>query len=202
MSIPQFDEIIEPNDQTLARSEHLAKLRDLVGNVYPNGFARSNVTGDEDTITRIVSFHDIHRHIPQLGEGERPSQEIKDPANRELKQIGTVRIAGRLATPPRLMGKAAFVHLSDGISRLQVYVRRDDVQGVYNGPEQKEVNGWELFGLLDHGDFIGVEGFLFITNTGELSVHVEKLQFLAKATVPMPDKMHGIEDAEIKQRQR
>ena len=202
MSIPQFDEIIEPNDQTIARSEHLAKLRDLVGNVYPNEFPRSRVTGDEDTISRIVAFEDIGKHIPQLAEGERPSPEIKDAANSGLKKIGTVRIAGRLATPPRLMGKAAFVHLSDGISRLQVYVRRDDVQGVYNGPEQKEVNGWELFSLLDHGDFIGVEGFLFITNTGELSVHVEKLQFLAKATVPMPDKMHGIEDAEIKQRQR
>src|SRR4029079_17559941 len=156
----------------------------------------------EDTISRIVAFEDIGKHIPHLAEGERPSPEIKDAANSGLKKIGTVRIAGRLATPPRLMGKAAFVHLSDGISRLQVYVRRDDVEGVYNGPEQKEVNGWELFSLLDHGDFIGVEGFLFITNTGELSVHVEKLQFLAKATVPMPDKMHGIEDAEIKQRQR
>jgi lysyl-tRNA synthetase class 2 len=56
--------------------------------------------------------------------------------------------------------------------------------------------------MLDHGDFIGVEGYLFITNTGELSVHVEKLQFLAKAMVPMPDKMHGIGDPEIKQRRR
>ena len=59
-----------------------------------------------------------------------------------------------------------------------------------------------LFRSLDHGDFIGVEGYLFITNTGELSVHVEKLQFLAKAMLPMPDKMHGIADAEIRQRQR
>src|SRR4029079_5043574 len=54
----------------------------------------------------------------------------------------------------------------------------------------------------DHGDFIGVEGFLFVTNTAELSVHVQRLQFLSKAMLPMPDKMHGIEDPEIKQRQR
>jgi len=211
MQIPQFDEIIEPNDQTRAREEHLAKLRELVGNVYPNRFERSCVTGDVDTITRIVNSPEIVEHIPQLAEGERPSQEIKDAANAELKKFGTVRIAGRLATPPRLMGKAAFVHLSDGISRLQIYVRKDDVQGIYNGDLERaetrpsgsaSVSGWEIFQLLDHGDFIGVEGSLFITNTGELSVHVERLQFLAKAMLPMPDKMHGIEDAEIKQRQR
>ncbi|MFN0139581.1 MAG: lysine--tRNA ligase, partial [Pyrinomonadaceae bacterium] len=63
-------------------------------------------------------------------------------------------------------------------------------------------NGWALWQLLDHGDFIGVEGYLFVTNTGEVSVHVERLQFLAKAMLPMPDKMHGIADAEIRQRQR
>ena len=213
MHIPPFDEIIEPNDQTRARAEHLDKLRELVGNVYPNQFERSRITGDEDTISRIVEFSGIVRHIPQLAEGERPSQEVKDAANAALKEFGSVRIAGRLATPPRLMGKAAFVHLSDGMSRLQIYVRKDDVKGVYNGPKSEppasagglseaEVNGWELFSLLDHGDFIGVEGFLFITNTGELSIHVEKIQFLAKAMLPMPDKMHGIEDPEIKQRQR
>jgi lysyl-tRNA synthetase class 2 len=59
-----------------------------------------------------------------------------------------------------------------------------------------------LFQLLDHGDFIGVEGFLFVTKTGELSVHVQKLQFLSKALLPLPDKMHGIHDPEIRQRQR
>src|SRR4029079_4242652 len=185
-----------------AREEHLENLRDLVGNVYPNQFERSQITGDEDTISRIVSFEEIRRHIPLLGEGERPSPEIKDAANVDLKKFGNIRIAGRLATPPRLMGKAAFVHLSDGISRLQIYVRKADVTGVYNGAEGCEVDGWELFQLLDPGDFIGVEGYLFVTRTGELSVHVEKLQFLAKALLAMPDKMHGIQDPDIRQRQR
>ena len=100
------------------------------------------------------------------------------------------------------MGKAAFLHLSDGVSRLQMYIRRQDVAGLRNDSEGGEVDGWELFGLLDHGDFIGVDGYLFITKTGELSIHVEKLQFLAKAMLPMPDKMHGIHDPEIRQRQR
>ncbi|HLM00191.1 MAG TPA: lysine--tRNA ligase [Pyrinomonadaceae bacterium] len=225
MSIPEFTEIIEPNDQTEARREHLEKLRALVGNVYPNKFDRSRVTGEEDTITRLVSFDEITKRIPQLAEGERPEKEIKDAINAELKELGSLRVAGRLATPPRLMGKAAFVHLSDGISRLQIYVRRDDVEGVSNDVAKKEnkyvtmmtmgdpnpqseiqnpksVSGWEIFQFLDHGDFIGVEGFLFITNTGELSIHVEKLQFLSKAMLPMPDKMHGIADPELRRRYR
>jgi lysyl-tRNA synthetase class 2 len=121
-----------------------------------------------------------------------------------LNQIA-VRVAGRISTPPRVMGKAAFVHLSDGQTRLQTYVRKADVKAVSNDTGaliEEEGKGWELFGLLDHGDFIGVEGFLFVTRTGELSVHVHTLQFLSKALMPMPDKLHGIQDAEIRQRQR
>jgi lysyl-tRNA synthetase class 2 len=81
-------------------------------------------------------------------------------------------------------------------------IGKSDVTGVSNDSQGGEVEGWALFELLDHGDFIGVEGFLFVTKTGELSVHVQKLQFLAKALLPLPDKMHGINDPEIRQRQR
>ncbi|HZM97907.1 MAG TPA: lysine--tRNA ligase, partial [Pyrinomonadaceae bacterium] len=105
-------------------------------------------------------------------------------------------------SPPRVMGKTAFVHLSDGVSRLQIYIRKNEVVGVRNEAQGGEVDGWAIFQQLDHGDFIGVEGFLFITKTGELSVHVQKLQFLSKALLPLPDKMHGIHDPEIRQRQR
>jgi len=193
---------IEENDQTLARREHLEALRQLVGNVYPNKFERSNVTDNpsgEDTITTIVTS--FKRLEPQVPKGQKPSADLLEAANAELNEIH-VRIAGRVAAPPRVMGKAAFVHLSDGCARLQIYVRRQDVVGVRTDGDGGEVDGWELFGLLDHGDFIGVEGYLFVTKTGELSVHVERLQFLAKALLPMPDKMHGIHDPEIRQRQR
>src|SRR5687768_8122608 len=176
---------IEENDQTAARHEHLEALRELVGNVYPNKFERSRIVdaGNEDTITAIVEkFREFQ---PQ----------------EELNKF-TVRLAGRIATPPRVMGKAAFVHLSDGVSRLQIYVRKADVVGVRNEADGGEADGWAMFQLLDHGDFIGVEGFLFVTRTGELSVHVQKLQFLSKALLPLPDKMHGIHDPEIRQRQR
>jgi lysyl-tRNA synthetase class 2 len=192
---------IEDNDQTLARRAHLDALRELVGNVYPNKFERSEVvqSGREDTISSIVEkFRAFEPKVPPDG---RPSAEELEAANEQLNDF-TVRLAGRIASPPRVMGKAAFVHISDGVSRLQLYVRRDDVTGVHNENLGSDVDGWKLFQLLDHGDFIGIEGFLFVTKTGELSVHVKKLQFLAKALLPLPDKMHGVNDPEIRQRQR
>ncbi len=198
MTVP----FLEDNDQTQARREHLESLRQLVGNVYPNKFERSNVsenTSGEDTITSIVAT--FKKFEPQVAEGQKPSPDDLEAANTQLNKVH-VRIAGRIAAPPRVMGKAAFVHLSDGTSRLQIYVRRQDISGVRNDTSGGEVSGWDLFNLLDHGDFIGVDGYLFVTRTGELSVHVETLQFLAKALLPMPDKMHGIQDAEIRQRQR
>src|SRR6201991_1294742 len=193
--------LIEENDQTLARREHLDALRQLVGNVYPNKFERSQIVhqGREDTISAIVEK--FRTFEPEPGEDGRPTAESLDSANAKLNQL-VVRLAGRIASPPRIMGKAAFVHLSDGISRLQIYIRKADVTGVSNSAEGGDVDGWSLFQLLDHGDFIGIEGYLFVTKTGELSVHVQKLQFLAKALLPLPDKMHGIHDPEIRQRQR
>src|SRR5215208_4894563 len=197
MSIP----FIEENDQTIARHEHLEALRQLVGNVYPNKFERSrNVDpGKEDTITAIVEkFREFE---PETATDDRPSTEELERANEQLNR-STMRLAGRIASPPRVMGKAAFVHLSDGVSRLQIYIRKADVTGIHNSAGGGEVDGWALFQLLDHGDFIGVEGYLFVTRTGELSVHVQKIQFLSKALLPLPDKMHGIHDPEIRQRQR
>lgn len=200
---------IEENDQTQARHEHLNALRDLVGNIYPNKFERWQkvAEGRDDTISAIVEK--FGAFAPQVPKDGRPPAEEIELANQQLNGI-TVRVAGRIATPPRIMGKAAFVHLSDGTSRLQTYVRKADVKAVNNdtvnsdtrGVIEEEGKGWELFGLLDHGDFIGVEGYLFITKTGELSVHVLTLQFLAKALMPLPDKLHGINDPEIRQRQR
>ena len=207
MAIPAFDEIIEQNDQTAARREHLDELRALVGNAYPNKFERSGLSGGEDTITAILEHGPVAGIAAEmadvrskLGPGERPPAEVKDALNERLKGLGKIRIAGRLTTPPR----GNFVHLTDGMRRLQIYCKKGEFALVKNDGKgtPDEENGWTAWQLIDHGDFVGVEGYLFVTNTGEVSVHVEKLQFLAKAMLPMPDKMHGIEDAEIKQRQR
>jgi len=207
MHIPDFKEIIEPNDQTRARAEHLDALRTLVGNVYPNKFVRSQVSGAEDTISSILHFKPVTEIVAEMAavraslkEGERPPAEIKDALNTRLKDLGNIRIAGRLTTPPR----GNFVHLTDGMSKLQIYCKKGTFSLVKNDAEHSldAENGWAAWQLIDHGDFVGVEGYLFVTNTGEVSVHVETLQFLSKAMLPMPDKMHGIEDPELKQRRR
>ena len=197
---------IEPNDQTIARFDNAFELRKLVGNVYPNKYVRSQISNDEDTITRLKAYGPITEIVGEMADwkklhdGERPTPEFKDALNARLKALETVSISGRLTTPTR----GNFVHLTDGINKLQIYAKKATFALVRNDADKTldEENGWAAFQLLDHGDFVGVEGYLFITNTGELSVHVEKLQFLAKAMLPMPDKMHGIADAEIKQRQR
>src|SRR4029079_10101964 len=157
LSIP----FIEENDQTAARREHLEGLRDLVGHVYPNKFQRSEIVnpGTEDTISLIVET--FRAYEPKSAPDGKPAPEEIELANQQLNEL-TVRLAGRIASPPRVMGKAAFVHLSDGIARLQIYLRKADIVGIHNDHHGGDVDGWSLFHLLDHGDFIGVEGYLFV----------------------------------------
>jgi lysyl-tRNA synthetase class 2 len=92
----------------------------------------------------------------------------------------------------RAQGKAGFATLQQNGQRLQIYVRLDAVG------EQ----GFALYKLLDMGDHIGVSGYLFRTRTGELTVHVERLTFLAKAMLALPEKFHGLADVELRYRQR
>jgi len=102
-----------------------------------------------------------------------------------------VRVAGRIMAI-RLMGKAGFAHIQQGGKKLQIYVKKDAVGE----------KGFELYKLLDLGDHIGVSGYLFRTRTGELSVHVESLEFLSKDLLPLPEKWHGLTDVELRYRQR
>jgi lysyl-tRNA synthetase class 2 len=103
----------------------------------------------------------------------------------------TVRIAGRILTN-RPFGKAGFITLSDGEGQLQVYVKKDQVAE----------RDFQLYKLIDIGDFIGVGGMLFRTKTGELTVLASELVFLAKSFLPLPEKWHGLKDIEIRYRQR
>jgi lysyl-tRNA synthetase class 2 len=102
-----------------------------------------------------------------------------------------VRVAGRLMSI-RGQGKAGFAHLQQEGARLQVYVKLDAVGE----------KAFQLYKLLDLGDFIGVSGYLFRTRTNELSVHVEEIIFLAKDLLPLPEKWHGLSDVELRYRQR
>jgi lysyl-tRNA synthetase class 2 len=102
-----------------------------------------------------------------------------------------VRAAGRIHAINR-MGKAAFIRFTDGGEVLQIYLKSNEL----------DERTWALFKLLDLGDLIGVEGRLFRTRTGELSIHAESLTFLSKALLPPPDKYYGLHDIEIRYRQR
>jgi len=109
----------------------------------------------------------------------------------ELTPDMRVRAAGRLMAI-RHMGKAGFGHIQQNGERLQFYVKKDAVGE----------RDFQLFKMLDTGDIIGVEGYLFRTRTGELSIHAEKLEFLSKTLLSMPEKWHGLEDVEVRYRQR
>lgn len=117
------------------------------------------------------------------------AEEIR--ASFEAMENQTVRIAGRI-TSRRDMGKANFIDLRDDSGRMQVYVRRDDV-GV---EEFKDFKKWDL------GDIIGVEGFVFKTKMGEISVHAQKIVLLAKCLHPIPNQFNGLKDQDMRYRQR
>ncbi|MCI4440801.1 lysine--tRNA ligase [Tibeticola sp.] len=102
-----------------------------------------------------------------------------------------VRVAGRMMLK-RVMGKASFATLQDASGRIQIYITRDGVgEDVYAAFKH-----WDL------GDILGVEGTLFKTRTGELSVQATRIRLLTKSLRPMPDKFHGMQDQEMKYRQR
>jgi len=109
----------------------------------------------------------------------------------ELTPEMRVRVPGRVMTL-RHMGKAGFAHLQQNGERIQIYVKKDAV------PERD----FAVFKMLDIGDVVGVEGYVFRTRTGELSIHVEQIEFLSKTLLSMPEKFHGLEDVETRYRQR
>jgi lysyl-tRNA synthetase, class II len=151
-------------------AQRKAKLEELVRlgvSPYPNRFDRS------ETISAVVSTHGDA--TGEVLERDRPQ----------------VRVAGRILGI-RGFGKANFLVISDGLRRLQVYVREDSL------PK----DDFKIYQQLDLGDHIGVEGRVFRTKTNELTVWAERLHFLAKCLVPLPEKWHGLTDIETRYRQR
>lgn len=102
-----------------------------------------------------------------------------------------VAIAGRM-TSRRIMGKASFAHLLDAKGNIQIYVKRDEV-----GDDE-----YAAFKQFDLGDVLGVRGTVFKTKTGEVSIHAEDVRLLTKCLKPLPEKFHGLQDADMRYRQR
>ena len=103
----------------------------------------------------------------------------------------SVSIAGRMMSR-RIMGKASFAGISDRSGLIQIYVKRDDV-----GEED-----YASFKKWDIGDILGIEGIVFKTKTGEISIHASKVSLLSKSLLPMPEKYHGLTDTDLRYRQR
>ncbi|MCB9079747.1 MAG: lysine--tRNA ligase [Anaerolineaceae bacterium] len=113
------------------------------------------------------------------------------PEGSEEKPDITVQVAGRLVAI-RIMGKSTFAHLEDGTGRIQIYLRQNDLGDSYDVFKKD----------IDLGDFIAVQGHLFRTRTGEVTVHADDYQLAAKALHPLPEKWHGLTDIEIRYRRR
>ena len=116
--------------------------------------------------------------------GEKTKEELE-------KAALSVSVAGRMMLK-RVMGKASFATLQDGSGRIQVYISNDAT----GEKDHEQFKHWDL------GDIVGVEGRLFKTNKGELTVHARKIRLLAKALRPLPEKFHGLADHETRYRQR
>src|SRR5690625_3235879 len=119
--------------------------------------------------------------------------ELYDEFDKEelAEKLIETTVAGRMMTK-RGKGKVGFAHIQDASGQIQLYVRKDEI-----GEE-----AYELYKTLDIGDILGVSGVMFKTNTGELSIQVKEFTLLAKSLRPLPDKYHGLQDIEMRYRQR
>ncbi len=155
------------SDQLQQRRENLDKLRGLGVEPYPRSFDYS------DSVSQLVDAH--------------------TGSTGEVLDAGPVqtRVAGRILAI-RNFGKANFLVISDGRSKIQVYIRKDSVSEL----------AFQVFRLLDVGDQIGAAGRLFRTRTNELTVWADALEFLSKCLLPLPEKWHGLTDVETRYRQR
>ena len=165
----------QENNQTVNSTSELAVRREKLNNLYQSGKNPFEITKYETTHESVDAVALFEEKESTLAEG--------DTIN--------VRLAGRLVSR-RIMGKASFAHMLDGKGKIQLYIARDGV-----GEED-----YASFKKWDVGDIIGVEGHLFRTRTGEISVHVTAITLLAKSLLPLPEKFHGLTNLEQRYRQR
>ncbi|MBE5744996.1 MAG: lysine--tRNA ligase [Clostridiales bacterium] len=136
-----------------------------------------------------------------VGEGKNPYEQVKYPVDADSETIKnnfeayegkTVAMAGRMMSR-RIMGKASFSHIADRSGSIQIYVTRQDIGEENYASYKKDY---------DIGDIFGFKGFVFKTQTGEVSVHVTELTLLSKSLLPLPEKYNGLQDKDMKYRLR
>ena len=186
--------ILELSEQEIIRRNNLQQLRDLGIDPYPAAEYPTNAFSTEIK----ESFVDL----PVVGKDDE-GNDIRETATSENSR--NVCIAGRIMSK-RIMGKAAFAELQDSKGRIQVYITRD---ALANG-EDTTLYNTVFKKLLDLGDFIGIKGYVFRTQTGEISVHAMELTVLSKSLKPLPivktdaegNVYDSFDDPELRYRQR
>ena len=176
--------VLELSEQEINRRNNLQAMKDMGINPYPAAEFPTNAF----SVDIVAEFKD-------------PATDAEGNAIEPLREVC---IAGRMMSR-RVMGKASFVELQDSKGRIQVYITRDDICPEDN----KDMYNQVFKKLLDLGDFIGVKGFVFRTQTGEISVHAKSLTVLAKSLKPLPivkekdgQVFDAFEDPELRYRQR
>jgi lysyl-tRNA synthetase, class II len=160
-------------EEQLDENSQIAQRKEKLADLRKQGDAYPN------KFRRDSLAADLHATHEQFSKEELAEKQIK------------VKIAGRMMTR-RTMGKAAFAHLQDMSGKIQVYLKKSELaEGLF-----------DAFTHWDIGDIIAVEGVMFKTKTGELSVHASNIELLTKALRPLPDKFHGLADQEKRYRQR
>ena len=185
--------ILELSEQEIVRRNNLQQLRDLGIDPYPAAEYPTNAFSAE------IKENFIDLPLMKNEEGE----DVPTPATMENSR--QVCIAGRIMRK-RIMGKASFAELLDSKGRIQVYITRDDISA---NPEDTTMYNTVWKKCLDLGDFIGVKGFVFRTQTGEISVHAKELTVLSKSLKPLPivkekdgQTFDSFDDPELRYRQR
>lgn len=180
-----------PEEQTeqdinILKKIRMDKLDDLKSrNLNPYEITKYDVT---DKNADLKSQYEAdEKKIIEEAQGD----EEKITAGLEKIKEKKVRIAGRVMSW-RNMGKANFIDVRDGSDRIQIYVRSNDI----GAEEFKEFKKWDI------GDIVGVEGFVFRTKKGEISIHALKIVLLSKSLLPLPEKWHGLKDQDMRYRQR
>src|SRR6266849_1547672 len=154
-------------EQIQQRKANLEALTALGVAAYPHRFERRH------TISQLVAAHGEQSHD-------------------DLEALRPETITSGRILAIRSFGKANFLAVSDGVAKIQIYIRQDSLPPL----------DFQIFKLLDFGDWIGVEGRLFRTRTNELTIWASRLHFLSKCLMPLPEKWHGLTDVEIRYRQR
>jgi len=176
----EINAVVEEQDSNELRKIRVEKL-DALQAAGKDPFQITVAEQSHTTVEAVAEFEKAEKDAEALPEEERPEQ----------VKIDNVTLSGRIMSR-RDMGKANFIDITDRAGRIQAYVRMNDI-----GEEEfAEFKKWDI------GDIVEVNGFVFRTRRGEISIHAHNIKLLSKSLLPLPEKFHGLKDTDTRYRQR